>query len=133
MAFNLNDIVNIIKTDITAAIGSDVGNRIYCLTAKQDSSLPVCVFTTVGNTHTIGLGCDSSEFRVQIQLFGYRQSGTEALRVINDKLVNALHRKEIVDTTYVNCLYKNLQWGVETLTDDIVEIRSEFIVFISEL
>ena len=133
MAFNLNDIVSIIKSDITTAIGSDVSNKIYCLVAKQNQTLPLCVFTLVGNSHTVGLSCDSSEFRLQIQLYNYRQSGTEAIRKINDKLVNALHRQVISDSTYTDCVYKNLQWGAETITDDIIEIRSEYIVFISEL
>jgi hypothetical protein len=130
MSFNSLELGRYICQHIKNAIGSSVSDRVYAITAKQDSVLPLVIYTLSGNEITYGGTGDSAWIALQIQLFDYRQSGIENLRTLNDTLFDYLHRKIIDDSSFDNYRYVNTTYGVEFLTDDIFEIRSSWKIFI---
>jgi hypothetical protein len=133
MSFNSLELGRYICQHIKDAIGSSVSDRVYAITAKQDSVLPLAIYTFMGNEITYGGTGDSAWVNFNIQLYDYRQSGIEILRETNDALFTFLHRKIIDDSSFNNYRYINTTYGVEFLTDDIFEIRSSWKIFISSV
>jgi hypothetical protein len=127
------NIIDIVYTDIINAVGSYVGNRVYNLEAQQDSDLPLITFNTVSDNFLFNMVTDDEQYVLQIQIYGWRRLGINKVREINDTLLSYLHRRDISDSAFINSWYRNVLKGVETITDDIVEIRTEYIIFLASV
>ena len=124
---NQQKIVDAIYSYIKDSIGTNVGNRIYELQAKDNTDLPCCTYQIITDTTENMLNCSVEEVVLQVRIAGWQKNGSKAVRTISDTLYSDLHRGQItIDDSNVSNTVDGTEQGVITVADNVIEIRQEY-------
>jgi hypothetical protein len=113
-----------IESNLVAALGPLVGNRVYPDVAPANVTLPFCTYQQVGGKAVNFVGAESSDkknARIQITVWSKtRKQAMELIREIEDEMVKAPLLAEVVgaaisrydaETTYRGAMQDFSFWG----------------------
>jgi len=119
-------LVDALYLAIKNSIGSLIGNRVYENLAKQDCSLPCCVFSVISDTPEGWFVTDSLDADVQVVIYGWKRLGSKAVRIISYTLLEDLHRAEIDIDGYEYSFVESTVRGLTSVEGDTIRVRSQY-------
>lgn len=111
---------------IKAAIGTDLGNRIYYHRPPHSAALPLCLFDIVGDTPEMCMASDSLDVDVQVYIYG--KDDPDAILAMNDALYEYLHRDNLSIAGFENVKVVNTVGGIPEDDEEIFGVRSQYTI-----
>ena len=119
------DILDVFYTEIIAAVGTELGNRVYDGMAPDDATLPLATYNVITDIDINLLGNDViNDTNLQVSFFAKKSLGVSTIRNISDTFVEYVHGLRLSNGMLSKVVNKGITL-IEDTNDETVQILTE--------